>query len=180
MTVVRWGGPAVFVFVLYYVCVSAWCASCRRISPTPTSTTPLTRTSWSSPLTCSAGWPRGSSTTSTGWSPTRTSSSCSTNACRFVFCSQCYIKKRERTEILETSGYPLHRENGQKKIPGRENTENLEILPKTQGIWFAQVVNSLFLRVKDKKIFAAKICFKKKRWIRLRSQFCVCDSHKSR
>ena len=29
---------------------------------------------------------------------------------------------------------------------------------KTQGIWFAQVVNSLILKVKDVSIFAAKIC----------------------
>ena len=28
---------------------------------------------------------------------------------------------------------------------------------KTQGIWFAQVVNSLILKVKDISIFAAKI-----------------------
>ena len=43
----------------------------------------------------------------------------------------------------------------------RENTGNLEILPKkqgkTQGIWFAQVLNSLILKVKDISIFAAKI-----------------------
>ena len=44
-----------------------------------------------------------------------------------------------------------------KKKPVRENTGNLEILPKTQGIWFAQVVNSLILKVKDISIFAAKI-----------------------
>ena len=46
---------------------------------------------------------------------------------------------------------------------------------KTQGIWFAQVVNSLILKVKDISIFAAislYIC-----WISLLSQCCVCNSH---
>ena len=61
------------------------------------------------------------------------------------------------------SGYPRHRENrenGGGKIVVRENTGNLEILPKhkeTQGILFSQVVNSLILKVKDIAIFAAKI-----------------------
>ena len=67
------------------------------------------------------------------------------------------------------SGYPLLRENreiGQKEFPVRENTGNLEILQK-YGIWFALVVNSLilnlFLKVDN-----------------LPSQFCLCNSHKSR
>ena len=56
-----------------------------------------------------------------------------------------------------------------KKIPVRENTGNLEILPKhrefgnfakTQGICFSQVVTSLILKVKDILIFATKIFFK--------------------
>ena len=47
------------------------------------------------------------------------------------------------------------RGNVTKKIPVRENPGNSEILPK-QGIWFAQVVNSQFLKVKDILIFAAK------------------------
>ena len=46
-----------------------------------------------------------------------------------------------------------------KKIPVMDNTGNLEILPKhwknTGG--FAQVVNSLILKVKDITIFAVKI-----------------------
>ena len=51
---------------------------------------------------------------------------------------------------------------------------------KTQGIWFAQVVNSLILKVKDISIFAAKLPnLKKTNWISLPSQFCVCYSHKS-
>ena len=47
------------------------------------------------------------------------------------------------------------------KFPFRQNTGNLEILPpkkgKTQGLLFAQVVNSLILKVKDISIFALKI-----------------------
>ena len=43
-----------------------------------------------------------------------------------------------------------------KKIPVRENTGNLVILPKHR-ILFAQVVNSLILKVKDIAIIAAKI-----------------------
>ena len=52
------------------------------------------------------------------------------------------------------------------KIPVQENTENLKILPKygeTQGILFAQVVNSLILKVKDSSRFAVKISQKKLR-----------------
>ena len=57
----------------------------------------------------------------------------------------------------------------QKKFPAREYTGNLEILPKhrefgnfaktqgKQGIWFAQVVNSLILKLKHNSIFAPKI-----------------------
>ena len=46
-----------------------------------------------------------------------------------------------------------------KKIPVRENTGNLEMLPKhgKNGIWFAQVVNSLIPRVKNISKFATKI-----------------------
>ena len=53
-----------------------------------------------------------------------------------------------------------------KKFPVRENTGNLGILSKhrefgqntgkTQGILFAQVVNTLIVKVKDIAIFAAK------------------------
>ena len=51
---------------------------------------------------------------------------------------------------------------------------------KTQGIWFAQVVNSLIIKVKGVSIIAVKIpkiIFLG--WISLPSQFCVCHSHKS-
>ena len=63
---------------------------------------------------------------------------------------------------LYISGYPRHREN-------RENRENGQKIPcqgkrrefgnfaKTQGILFAQLVNSLILKVKDTAIFATKI-----------------------
>ena len=50
---------------------------------------------------------------------------------------------------------------------------------KTPGIWFAQVVNSLILKVKDIAIFAAKISiFSPRSWLGLPSQFCICNSHK--
>ena len=84
--------------------------------------------------------------------------------------------------MFETlSGYPLHRENrvnGQKKIPVRENRE-FENFAKTQGIWSAQVENSLILNVKDILIFVTKISKKNGSLISLPSQFCVCYSHKS-
>ena len=66
---------------------------------------------------------------------------------------------------------PLHREKQGKlpqNIPIRENTGNLKMLPETQGILFAQVINSLILKVKNiaaKKIFfffskeICQICF---------------------
>ena len=51
------------------------------------------------------------------------------------------------------------------------------MLPK-QGVWFAQVVNSLILKVKDIPIFAAKFS---NFFLSLPSQFCIYDnSHKSR
>ena len=50
---------------------------------------------------------------------------------------------------------------------------------KTQGILFAQGVNSLILKVKNIAIFAAIICFLIRSWICLPSQFFVCNSHKS-
>ena len=51
---------------------------------------------------------------------------------------------------------------------------------KTQGILFAQVVNSLILKVEDIAIFAAKKSIFSRSWIGLPTQFCVCNSHKSR
>ena len=45
-----------------------------------------------------------------------------------------------------------------KKFPARKHRE-FGNFAKTRGIWFAQVVNSLILKVKDISIFAAKISF---------------------
>ena len=42
-------------------------------------------------------------------------------------------------------------------IKNRENGQQNSRSGKTQGIWFAQVINSLILKVKDISIFAAKI-----------------------
>ena len=58
--------------------------------------------------------------------------------------------------------YPIHRENrenGPKKIPVTfQGVKHREFgnFAKTQEIWFAQVVNSLILKVQDISIFAAK------------------------
>ena len=68
-----------------------------------------------------------------------------------------------------------------KRIPCQGKHREFGNVAKTQGIWFAQVVDSLILKVKDISIFAAKIppenCLS---WICLPSQFGVCNSHKSR
>ena len=74
--------------------------------------------------------------------------------------------------FVASSGNPLHRENREnvkKKISVKENTGNLDILPKhrefslntgkTQGILLAQVVNVLILKVKDNVIVAPKKSF---------------------
>ena len=79
------------------------------------------------------------------------------------------------------SGYPLHRENrenGQQNSLSRK-TGNLKILPKTQGIWFAQVVISVILKVKDISKSAVKSPIILLSLKSLPSQFCVCNSHKS-
>ena len=66
-------------------------------------------------------------------------------------------------------GYPLHRENREnrrKKIPVRENTGNLEILPKLMentGNLVCSSCKFLILKVKDISKFAAKISKKKKK-----------------
>ena len=66
------------------------------------------------------------------------------------------------------------------KIPCWGKHREFGNFAKTQGIWFAQVVNSLILKVKDISIFAAKIPNSLLIWICLPSQFGVCNSHKSR
>ena len=58
------------------------------------------------------------------------------------------------------TGYPLHRENGPKKsLLGKKQgiCKFCQNTGKIQGIWFAQVVNSLIPKVKDISIFAVKI-----------------------
>ena len=57
------------------------------------------------------------------------------------------------------TGYPRHRENREngKQNPSQEKHREFGNFAKTQGIWFAQVVNSKILKVKDISIFAAKI-----------------------
>ena len=44
-----------------------------------------------------------------------------------------------------------------KKNPCQRKYRAFGNFAKTQGIWFAQVVNSLILKVKDISLFAAKI-----------------------
>ena len=85
---------------------------------------------------------------------------------------------------LTARGYPRHRknrENGPKNSPS-EKTQGIwkfcQNTGKTQGIWFALVVNSLIPKVKDIAIFAAKISIFSRSWIGLPSQFCVCKSYK--
>ena len=66
-----------------------------------------------------------------------------------------------------------------KKNPCQGKHREFWNFAKTQGILFAQVVNSLILKVKDIAIFAAKISnFSSRSWIGLPTQFCVCNSHK--
>ena len=61
--------------------------------------------------------------------------------------------------------HPLHRETGKmaQKNSCQEKHREFENVAKTHGIWFAQVVNSLILKVKINiiSIFAAKNVKKK-------------------
>ena len=57
--------------------------------------------------------------------------------------------------MVHSTGYPMHRENGQ-KIPCQGKHSEFGNFAKTQGMWFAQGLNSLILKVKDISIFAAK------------------------
>ena len=61
--------------------------------------------------------------------------------------------------MVRETGYPRHRENREngKKNPCQGKHREFRNFAKTQGIWFAQVVNSLILKVKDISVFAAKI-----------------------
>ena len=77
--------------------------------------------------------------------------------------------------ILPNTGYQLHRENGKFIFKMKGKHREFGNFAKTQGILFAQVVNSLILKVKAIAIFAAKMSIS---WIGLPSQLCVCNSHK--
>ena len=58
--------------------------------------------------------------------------------------------------LSSVAGYPRHRENrenGHQKKSLSGKTQGIWKFAKTQGIWFAQVVNSLILKVKDIVIF---------------------------
>ena len=61
----------------------------------------------------------------------------------------------EGNVAILSAGSPLHRENRQNGPKVRENKE-FGNFAKTQGLWFAQVVNSLILKIQDIAIFAVK------------------------
>ena len=63
-----------------------------------------------------------------------------------------------------------------KKNPCQEKHREFGKFAKTKGILYAQIVNSLILKVKDIAIFTAKISILSRSWIGLPSQFCVCNS----
>ena len=85
-----------------------------------------------------------------------------------IFLYVIYLQKytEERIQCVTSAGYPRHRENrenrrqkkvkGQKKVPQGKHRE-FGNFAKTQGIWFAQVINSLILKVRDVSLFATKI-----------------------
>ena len=56
-----------------------------------------------------------------------------------------------------------------------EKTQGIWKICQTQGIWFAQVVNSMILKVKDILIFAAK----NSKLDKSARKCCVCNYHKS-
>ena len=66
-----------------------------------------------------------------------------------------------------------------KIIPCQGKHREFGNFAKTQEILFAQVVNSLVLKVKGIVIIALKSPISFRGWICLPSQFCVCNSHKS-
>ena len=63
-------------------------------------------------------------------------------------------------ELIQ-SGYPTHctGKTGEmaKNIPCQGKHREFGNFTKTQGMWFAQVVNSLILKVKNNSLFALKI-----------------------
>ena len=76
-----------------------------------------------------------------------------------------FLRSSEVHFVIVIAVHPLHRENrenGQKKKnPCQGKHRKFGNYSKTQGIWFAQVINSLILNVKDISLFAAKIPQKK-------------------
>ena len=93
---------------------------------------------------------------------------------------------------VSTAGYPRHRENrenGKKEFPVRENTGNLKMLSKhrenTRNLSKHRENTGNFVssscKCSDSKSKGyCDICRKKRSWIGLPSQFCVCNCHKSR
>ena len=87
-------------------------------------------------------------------------------------------------DLSHPTGYPRHRENREIDPKNSLSGKTQEIWKfgqntgKTQEILFAQVVNSLILKVKDIAIFAMKVSILSRSLIGLPSQFCVCNSHK--
>ena len=81
---------------------------------------------------------------------------------------------------MSHAGYPRHRENrenGNKKSLSEKTQGIRKFLPisgNSQGILFAQVVNSLMPKVNHIAIFAGKIFIFSRSWMGLLSQFCVC------
>ena len=61
-----------------------------------------------------------------------------------------------------------------KKIPCQGIPREFGNFAKTQGMFSAQVVNSLILKVNEIVIFTEKMFVRS--WICLPSQFCVCNS----
>ena len=66
------------------------------------------------------------------------------------------------------------------EIPSQGKHREFGNFAKTEGIWFAQVLNSLILMVKDILIFAAKISKFCLKLVKSAKSVFVCDSHKSR
>ena len=62
---------------------------------------------------------------------------------------------------ISYTGYPRHRENRENYNKNSLSGKYCQNTGKTQGILFAQVVNSLILKVKDTAIFAVKISIQK-------------------
>ena len=82
-------------------------------------------------------------------------------ACTHNYQGPVLLSESRNIMKLIVTGYPLHRENRKNGKKNRCWGKHREIgnFAKSQGIWFAQVVNSLILKVKDILIFATKISY---------------------